>query len=124
MKQSLYTVCIITLLINSCNFPTGAATPTLAHVIPTGTPVVSPTSTLATGNVVTINNVSLIIPEELANDALTEMVSATTDGAPWELSPAHVKITPTRYQLEDKFHQPQIFVYPADEYATVNPNVG
>ena len=116
MKQSLYTVCIITLLITSCNFP-GSDTPT---PMPLATPKVVNTATLADGSVVSINNVSFTIPEELANDALTEMVSATTDGAPWELAPEHVKITLTGYQLEDTFHQPQIFVYLADEYAQVN----
>ena len=121
MKQSLCTFCMITLLITSCNFPTGAATPTLVPIIPTGTPVVSPTPTLVTGNVVTINNVNLTIPEEMANDALLEMVSAQTDGAPWELVPEHLKIALTGYQLQGKFHEPQIFVFPADEYAQVNP---
>ena len=121
MKQSLWIACIITLLIASCNFPTGAATPT--PVTPTGTPVITATPTLA-GHLVTINHVSLTIPDELARDALLEMVSAATDGAPWELSPAHVKVTLTGYPLENKFHLPQIFVYPANEYASMNPNVG
>ena len=117
MKQSLLPVCIITLLITSCNLP-GSGTPTL--VPPTGTPNITPTPTLADGNAVTLNNVSLIIPEEIANDALLEMVSAKTDGAPWELVPEHLQVTLTGYQLQDKFHEPQIFVYPADEYAKVN----
>lgn len=112
------TVCIITLLITSCNFP-GSNTPT--PVLSTGTPNIIPTSTLADGNVVSLNNVSLVIPEDLANDALLEMVSATTDGAPWELAPAHIKITLTGYTLDGKFHQPQIFVYPAEEYSRINP---
>ena len=123
MKQSLYTVCIITLLITSCNFPTAPATPTVIPVTPTETLVITATPTLA-GNLVTIDHVSLTIPNELASDALLEMVSATIDGAPWELVPGHVKITLTGYQLEDTFHQPQIFVYPANEYASMNPNAG
>ena len=117
MKQSSIIVCIITLLITSCNFP-GSNTPT--PILPTGTPNIIPTPTRADGSVVTINNVSLVIPEELANDALTEMVSAKTDGAPWELVPQHIKIALTGYQLQGKFHEPQIFVFPADEYAQIN----
>ena len=112
------TVCIITLLIASCNFP-ASNTPT--PVLPTGTPIVTPAATVVEGNLVTINNVSLTIPEALANDPGLEMVSATTDGAPWELVPDHIKITLTGYSLEGKFHQPQIFVYPAEEYARINP---
>ena len=82
--------------------------------------MVAATPTLSEGNVVTIHNVSLTIPEELASDALLEMVSAQTDGAPWSSAPAHVKITFTGYQLGDKFHQPQILVFPANEYAQIN----
>jgi hypothetical protein len=118
MKESLSSVCIITLLITSCNFP-GSNTPT--PVLPTGTPNIIPTSTLADGNVVSLNNVSLVIPEDLANDALLEMIPAKTDGAPWEFAPAHLKITLTGYSLQDKFHRPELFIYPADEYAQVNP---
>jgi hypothetical protein len=118
MKQSLFSVCIISLLISSCNFP-GSNSP--ASVLPTGTLNIIPTSTLADGNAVSLNNISLAIPEELASDALLEMVSAKTDGAPWELAPAHIKITLTGYSLDGKFHQPQIFVYPAEEYSRINP---
>ncbi|HKY54211.1 MAG TPA: hypothetical protein VJM08_07900 [Anaerolineales bacterium] len=117
MKQSLLPVCIITLLIASCNF-LDSDTPT--PVFPTGTPNIMPTSTFTDGNVLTLNNVSLVIPEEVANDAELEMVSAKTDGASWELAPEHLKITLTGYALQDKFHKPELFVYPADEYAQVN----
>lgn len=117
MEQSLFAVCIITLLITSCNFP-DSDTPTATPPI---TPSLVSTATLEQdGNVVNINNISFTIPEEVANDALTETVSATTDGAPWELAPEHVKIVLSGYPLEDTFHQPQIFVYPTDEYAHVN----
>lgn len=119
MKQSCLSVCIITLLITSCNFP-GSDTPT---AIPPATPNIISTATREpNSSVVSINNISFTIPEELANDALTEMASATTEGAPWELVPEHVKIVLTGYQLEDTFHEPQMYVYPADEYAQVNPS--
>ena len=117
MKQSLFIVCIITLLTASCNFP-GSDTPT--PVLPTGTPNSISTPTLTDGSLVTINNVSLVIPEELANDALLEMVSARTDGAPWELVPEHLEIVLTGYRLQGKFHEPQILLFPADEYSQVN----
>ena len=117
MIKKRFTICIFTLFITSCNLP-ASTTPTSVSV--TGTPIATPTNVLIHGNVVTLNNVSLTIPEELARDALTEMVSATTDGAPWEFSSAYQKITLTGYPLEDKFHEPQILVFPADEYAQVN----
>jgi hypothetical protein len=60
----------------------------------------------------------------LAKDALSEMVSAADpNSAPWDLAPAHSEFTLTSYQLQDKFHQPKIFIYPADEYAQMQPNV-
>lgn len=82
--------------------------------------MVTPTHVLTHGNVVTLNNVSITIPEELAKDALLEMVSAKTDGAPWEIAPDYLQITLTGYQLEGKFHEPQVYVFPADGYARVN----
>jgi hypothetical protein len=119
MNQKLLTVFILTLFITSCNL-TQSATPTSAP--PTGTAMVTPTHVLTHGNVVTLNNISLTIPEELAKDALLEIVPAKTDEEPWEITPEYQQITLTGYQLEGKFHEPQIFVFPADEYAQNNPS--
>jgi hypothetical protein len=96
----------------------GTSTPTSTPL--PETPIAVATNTPANGNVITLNNVSLTIPTGLADDAQTEMVSASTEGAPWEIAPAHFKITLTGYPLQDKLHQPQIFVYPADEFAQVS----
>ena len=50
------------------------------------------------------------------------MVSASTDPntASWGMAPAHLEFTLTDYQLQNKFHQPKIYVYPADEYAQIS----
>jgi hypothetical protein len=51
------------------------------------------------------------------------MVSGTTDpnnNASWDIAPDHLKFTLTGYQVRDTFAEPQIFVYPADEYAKLN----
>ena len=119
MKQKIILFCVITLLISSCNLP-GTGTPTSTPL--PETPIAVPTNTLANGNVITLNNVSLTIPTGLADDVQTEMVSASTEAnsAPWEIAPAHFKITLTGYPVQDKFHEPQIFVYPADEFAQVS----
>ena len=118
MKQKLFALCMTILLIISCNLPS-FATP----VAQTETPSVTVTSTPDTGGVVTLNNVSFTLPLGVANDAQSEMVSAVTDvdNAPgWDVAPAHLKFTLTGYQAQDKFHEPQIFVFPADEYAQQN----
>jgi hypothetical protein len=116
MKQKILALCMITLVIISCNFP--------SFVTPAPemeTPSVVPTNTIiSTGGLVTLNNVSFRLPLGVANDARTEMVSAVTDpnNAPWwEIAPDHLKFTLTGYQLQDKSFEPQILVYPTDEYA-------
>jgi hypothetical protein len=117
MKQKLLILGVVTLLVISCNLP-GAAT----SAPQVQTPVVVPTNTLDTRGVVTLNNVSFGLPLGVANDALSEMVSAATDPntAPWDIAPEHSKFTLTGYQVQDKFVEPQIFVYPAEEFAKVN----
>ena len=75
---------------------------------------------------VSYENVSFVIPGEMANGANPEkMVSVDTNsGAPWEIAPTHVRFTLAGYPLQGKFLEPQIFVYPADEYAQVNSVAG
>lgn len=119
MKPRIFAFCILILLLPSCNLPsTGTSTP----ISLTETPIAVPTNTSSSGKVVTLNNVTFIIPTGSANDAQSEMVSAQTgqNTAPWELAPVHLKFTLTGYQLEGKFHEPQIFVYSAAEFAQVN----
>lgn len=117
MKKILF-LCSVTLLIIACNVPSfGTPAPQKE------TPIVFPTNTTTTGGVVTLNNVSFTIPLGVAKDAKSEMVFAVTDtnAASFELAPAHLKFTLTGYQLQDKFLEPQIVVYPADDYAKLNP---
>lgn len=119
MKQSFFVICLLALVISSCNIPAVTSTPQVE------TPVIVPTNTISTGGVVTFQNVSITLPLGVAQDAQTEVMPAITDpnNAPWwQIAPEHVKFTLTGYQLQDKFMEPQIFVYPADEYAKLNSN--
>ena len=118
MKQKLFALGMMMLLIISCNLPS-LATPTSQME----TPIPIATNTVDTRGVVTLNNISFGLPLGVANDALSEMVSANTDPAnsgPWDVSPEHSKFTLTGYQVQGKFSEPQLFVYPADEYAKLN----
>ena len=119
MKSTIIAFCMLALILAACNLPTN---PTAAPQ--TATPLVALTNTPGTGGVVTLNNVTFTIPMGVAKDAKSEMVAAVTDtNSPWwELAPAHLKFSMTGYQLRDKFLEPQIFVYPADEYAKLNAN--
>ncbi|MGZ9236132.1 MAG: hypothetical protein ACXW4E_11465 [Anaerolineales bacterium] len=80
-------------------------------------------ATQASGIPVSFENVSFFMPDGLASSANTEKMTAvdTNSGAPWEIAPTHLRFTLTGYVLQDKFHEPRIFVYPASEYAQVNP---
>jgi hypothetical protein len=64
----------------------------------------------------------MVLPTGLAAGATGSQV-APTEGevAPWEVSPGHIQIHLDGYILQDKFHQPQIYVYPAQEYAAMFP---
>jgi hypothetical protein len=80
--------------------------------------------TQANGTPVSFENVSFVIPSELAASANTETMTSVTSnsGAPWEVVPTHLRFTLTGYQLQGKFHEPRILVYPAEEYANLNSN--
>jgi hypothetical protein len=118
MKPKVFVLSLVALVMASCNLP-ASATPGPQFE----TPVVTVVSTIPLGGVVTLNNVSMTLPLGVAKDAQTEMVSANTDtgNSPWwEIAPAHLKFTLTGYQLQDKFLEPTITVYPADEYAKLD----
>jgi len=71
---------------------------------------------------VSYENVAFVIPSGMASGTNPETMTAvdTNSGAPWEIAPTHLRFTLTGYQLQGKFFEPQIYVYPANEYAQVN----
>jgi len=79
-------------------------------------------STETNGTPVSFKNVSFVIPNGVASGANTDTMTAvdTNSGAPWEIAPTHLRFTLTGYQLQNKFHEPRIYVYPANEYAQAN----
>jgi hypothetical protein len=123
MKHKILALSAMVLLILACNIP-----PKVAPTQQFQTPVMVPTTnTVAAGGTVTLNNVSFTIPMGVAKDALSEMESAVTDenSSPWwQIAPAHSQFTLTGYQIpvENSPIKPQIFVYPADDYAKLNSN--
>ena len=84
----------------------------------------TPRPTQTRGTPISFENISFVIPEGLASGANPESVPALGEGsgAPWETAPAHVKVALISYQLQGKFHEAAIYIYPADEYKKVNPN--
>ena len=64
----------------------------------------------------------LVIPNGLAISASAETIDVVTDqsGTSWDVAPAHWQITLHGYSLINSFQVPQIFIYPAPDYAEVN----
>jgi len=63
------------------------------------------------------------IPEGLASRLLVEIVPAVTAGQeapPWQYAPEHRVIHLSQYALQDTAQDPEIFDYPAAEYAAMN----
>ena len=117
MKQKVFVNCALLLLITGCNLPY-AGWP----VVQTTQPTLAPTNAPPSADAVTLNNMSVTRPAGLASDALSEMVAAmTAPNTPlWGIAPAHLEFTLTSYPLQNKFHQPKIYVYPTDQYARIN----
>jgi hypothetical protein len=88
-----------------------------ATVIPT----VQPAS--FEGVEVAVDPLHVVLPPALASGARgIQFPRAEGENvAPWELTPGHSQITLEGYPLQDRFHQPQIYVYPAQAYAEMFP---
>jgi len=66
--------------------------------------------------------IRLVIPNGLASSASTETIDVVSDqtGMSWDVAPAHWQITLHGYSLVSSSQVPQIFIYPAPDYAAVN----
>ena len=75
------------------------------------------------GSTISFENASLVILDGLADGANTDKMTAveTNSTAPWDIAPTHLRFTLTDYALQGKFHEPRIYMYPAEEYARSNP---
>ena len=81
-----------------------------------------PTSTQPVdGMAVSFQRFSLVLPNGLATNVLTGSVPAVneTEG-PMVNAPEHVKFEFDNYAIPSTFHDPQILIYPAQEYAAMN----
>ncbi|MFZ6027822.1 MAG: hypothetical protein ACOYYS_08915 [Chloroflexota bacterium] len=98
----------------------------LPHATPTALPATelpyaTPTVLLPSfdGLAVSFGSLKLVLPPGLAAGA-SGMQFGRAEGeavAPWEVTPGHIQLDLDGYVLQGKFHEPQIFVYPAQGYA-------
>jgi hypothetical protein len=110
--------------------PTNAVIPTVE--IPTqipASPTLAPNPTATAlgpsfeGVEVTVDPLSIVLPSGLASGArgLQFPRAEGEEVPPWEVTPGHIQLKLEGYLLPGKFHQPQIYVYPALEYAEIYP---
>jgi hypothetical protein len=101
-----------------------ALTPEAAasQIVPTVAVPATEAITLA-GTAVTFGIVSLVNPIGLASNinGIQAPAAGEADGGPWGVGPAHIELTLDGYLLQDKFHKPKIYIYPAQEFAAANP---
>lgn len=92
-----------------------------ATAVPSATPLVQPSPVAKTS--VTFGRLSLDIPSSVANGASgIDIAPVTNEDAPyWEKTPGHLQVSLNDYYvLQGKFHQPQIYVYPAMPYVELS----
>jgi hypothetical protein len=104
-----------------------APTPDVSTVVAATMEAISTSTALASsptpaGASFSSNGVSLVIPVDVAGGAAAENIPAATEqtAGPWQAAPAYVRLTLQGYTLQDKFFQPQVMVYPAQEYAAAS----
>ena len=106
----------------ACNVPLGTGQPP-STVTPQAVASPAPAQTQpAPGITFSYQGVSFIIPPGLADGANGTMMPKIDDqsGAPWEVAPAYIKILLQNYAPKNgNQFDPQVLVYPADEYAQV-----
>lgn len=139
MKRVLLSISIFVVMSIACSVtiditpnaevPTADTTPVLVEP-PTPTPEVFISLTQAipgtpvTNSLVTVGRLTLEIPSSVAGGASGSDVAPLTDenAAYWEKTPGHLQVSlGDYYVLQGKFHQPQIYVYPAMPYVELSP---
>ncbi|GAB4504562.1 MAG: hypothetical protein Fur0043_15560 [Anaerolineales bacterium] len=89
--------------------PPLAETPTVFPPIFAGTPL-------------QFANLSLTIPPGLAVGGSGVQIPPASgeEVEPWNITPGHLELTLTAYAIPNHFHQPRIFIFPAQAYAALH----
>lgn len=72
---------------------------------------------------VAVDPLSIVISPAVANGARGNQVPRTEENAagPSGVTPGHIQMKLEGYALQNRFHEPQIYVYPAQAYAEMSP---
>ena len=130
MNKPYFFLSVLIVMTLACGLPIAAATPTEGSAPATSVPATEAPNEPPTAlppsferAAVSYGSLSLVLPMGVASGfSGSQFPRAEGDNvAPWEVTPGHTQITLEGYLLQGKFHQPQIFVYPATEYAVMVP---
>lgn len=136
MKNKLFVLSAVLLVTLACISaqPTTPAVPNVETIVAATVqaltfaappPTSVPTTPPANGPVISFENVSFILPEGVATNALSGTIPAANEEPGWGTAPEHIKFELDGYTLYgNTFHKPQILVYPAQEYAALNEGAG
>ena len=124
MKRILYTIlAAAAILLGNYLFSNGtleATVETPTSIVLSTLPVPSATSSDTNSSDVSYMGTSFTIPLGLANVTQNEIVPRAASSDPTQASlnvwPEHTKIVLQGYPLQGKLYEPQIMVFPADEY--------
>lgn len=96
---------------------TATASSIPATVVPTELPVYFEGVELA------VDPLHIILPPAVASGARSIQSPRVEGGnaAAWEVTPGHIQLKLEGYLLQDRFHEPQIYVYPAQAYGEMFP---
>jgi hypothetical protein len=139
MTRKFLLLSIVVVITLACNLPLVGTDPDTAEPGPAAEPTdaaedpaaAPPEATAESqpapeeANRITFGRFSFVLSPDLASGASEEIMPRmdSEEGANWGLTPGHQQITLDGYLLADKFHQPRFFVYPAQEYAGMIPQV-
>ena len=118
-----------TILFSGCtpNMIQATVDPSPVPVLITSTPTVAISTAQPAsipGTTVSFEPLTVVVPEEVASGASgKEYPRLDTEDVPWwQKTPGHLEVMlGDYYVLQGKFHQPQIYVYPAQAYAELVP---
>ncbi len=96
--------------------------PETALPVPTDS-VIIPEAPTFPGREVFTQGIRFNLSQDVAGDIFAETIPAETGSniPEWEIGPEYIRINFSGYQSTgETFHQPQLLIYPADQYAEVN----
>lgn len=130
--KTLFSLLMATLLILACGLSAPATTAPsdqvsvetlVAGTMQALTAAAPPPTEAIPGQAVSFQNVSFIAPTGLSSGATSELIPAA-DGitaGPWGTAPQHIVFKLTGYPAVNSSFEAVVHIYPAQEYAAVNP---